>query len=485
MPLRHDAELIWKAGVAAVDSAAAVLRHIRCDGNCLQIGGLQWNVRDIGHVEILGAGKAGAGMAAGIDAALSPWKDSLSFSGWVNVPADCVRPLSRIHLHAARPAGLNEPTADGVAGTDEILRRLRCLSSRDVCIFLLSGGASALLCCPVAEVSLDDKLAVTRALASAGAPIQELNVVRTQLSQVKGGRLAAACEAGFLIGLIISDVIGDPLDIIGSGPTVPTPSRADAAVQILQKYQLMNQIPTSVVRSLINQQSSTESLSSPALRPHAQIHNLLVGSNSIALTAAQEKAVQLGYRTVPLGSNNSGEAADEGRGLMQMMLRTRSESDPADKRPVCILSGGEPTVRLAQPTPLDPSKSEPQTYKPDRLPLTTAKGGRNQELVLAAIASRPDPRAWSGMVLLSGGTDGEDGPTDAAGAVADQMLVACMVERSIDPHSSLARHDSYPFFDAIGGLLKTGPTHTNVMDLRIALIAPHNDSVRGLSSGTE
>lgn len=477
MALRDDAELIWRAGVAAVDSAAAVQRSVDCDGEQLKIGEVQRNLRDIGHIEILGAGKAGAGMAAGIEAALFPGKNSVGCSGWVNVPADCVRPLNHIHLHAARPAGLNEPTAEGVAGTAEILRRLKSLTKRDICIFLLSGGASALLCSPVSEISLADKLAVTRALASAGAPIQELNVVRTQLSRVKGGRLATACEAGLLIGLIISDVIGDPLDIIGSGPTVQTPSRADAAVQILQKYQLMDQIPTPVARYLLDQQAATAGCSSRAPEPHAEIHNLLVGSNSIALAAAREKAEQLGYRTLSLGSGNAGEAADEGRRLMQRMLQARSEFDRNDTRPLCILSGGEPTVRLAQASSVAHSNARTQP-EPDQPSSPAPKGGRNQELVLAAIASHPDPRAWSGMVLLSGGTDGEDGPTDAAGAVADQSIVARMCARAIEPHSSLARHDSYPFFDTIGGLLKTGPTHTNVMDLRIALIdSPESEKI--------
>ena len=463
MSLREHAEAIWRAGVAAVDSSAAVRRHISCDETTLRIADVSLPLSQLGRIEILGAGKAGAGMAAGAESALLEHLQPSQISGWVNVPADCVRPLQQIHLHAARPAGINEPTSEGVVGTNEILQRISHLQQNDVCLVLLSGGASALLCSPVPQISLTDKLAVTRALASSGAPIQELNLVRTQLSQVKGGRLASACTAGTLIALIISDVIGDPLEVIGSGPTTPAPSRADQAIEILNRRQLLQTIPCSVLSFL---ESRREATTEPATT--TAVRNFIVASNRIAMEAAAAQARELGYEVESLGSENAGVAAVEGRELMQRLLAARAARNNEQNKeghakvPLCILSGGEPTVDLRNTSSLvSPTRTTPRA---------SAKGGRNQELVLAAIDQNPNPADWNGIVLLSGGTDGEDGPTDAAGAVADAELIARMAVQKTDHSASLATHDSYHFFEALGGLLKTGPTHTNVMDLRVGLV---------------
>ncbi len=469
MSLRDDAIAIWKAGVAAVDSSLAVERQIVAAGAELQIAGVQISLPPANRIEIVGAGKAGAGMASGVESALlsSDFRDR--FSGWVNVPADCVRKLNRLHLHAARPAGINEPTQEAVGGTAEILRRVQALSESDVCIMLLSGGASALLCSPIPGVTLQDKLLVTRALAGAGAPIHELNLVRTQLSQVKGGRLAAACRAGTLITLIISDVIGDPLEVIGSGPTTPSKSRATDAIGVLRSRNLLDRIPPAVIAFLKQQveceQSTTQS--SQHLRPRTLV-NRIVASNSIAVEAASAKATSLGYVVESLGSANAGEAADEGRQLLRRLLPERfrsspkqhqSDADQSDR--ICVLSGGEPTVNLS--VGHDDSRGMASDSK------APACGGRNQEFVLAAIAEYRDPAVWKNMVLLSAGTDGEDGPTDAAGAIADEQLLGRISNSKLDLDHYLARHDSYHFFDAVDGLLKTGPTHTNVMDLRVGL----------------
>ena len=458
MSLREHAEIIWRAGVAAVDSSAAVRRHIFCDGTTLRIADVELALSKIGRFEIIGAGKAGAGMAAGAESALLEHLPASQISGWVNVPADCVRPLPRIHLHAARPAGINEPTSEGVNGTNEILRRISSLKQNDVCLVLLSGGASALLCSPVPQISLGDKLAVTRALASSGAPIQELNLVRTQLSQVKGGRLASACTAGTMIALIISDVIGDPLEVIGSGPTTPAPSRADRAIEILNRRQLLQTIPRSVLSFL---ESHREAQVEPASTTAAR--NVIVASNRIAIEAAAAQARELGYHVESLGSENAGFAAAEGRELMQRLRAAKAaHQERSSAAPLCILSGGEPTVDLRNANaPASPTITSQ---------FDSAKGGRNQELVLAAIDQNPNPSDWQGIALLSGGTDGEDGPTDAAGAVADEELVRLMAVQKTDHSASLAAHDSYHFFEELGGLLKTGPTHTNVMDLRVGLV---------------
>ncbi len=467
MSLRDDAIAIWTAGVAAVDSSLAVERQIVSTSNELQIAGVQISLRSASRIEIVGAGKAGAGMASGVEAALLSAKVGDRISGWVNVPADCVRKLKHIHLHAARPAGINEPTQAAVDGTAEILRRVQSLAESDVCIMLLSGGASALLCSPITGITLHDKLLVTRALAGAGAPIHELNLVRTQLSQVKGGRLAAACRAGTLITLIISDVIGDPLDVIGSGPTTPSKSRATDAIGVLRSRNLLDKIPPTVIAYLEQQAEREESFAVDAKHPRPRtLVNRIVASNSIAINAARAKATALGYEVESLGSANAGEASEEGRQLMHRLLAKQFQSGTklhqskiTEPHRICILSGGEPTVNLSVGS--DAAKATASG--------APARGGRNQELVLAAIDEYKDPADWKNTVLLSAGTDGEDGPTDAAGAIADEQLVRRITQRELDLSQYLARHDSYHFFDAVDGLLRTGPTHTNVMDLRVGL----------------
>ena len=218
--LRQDAFAIWLAGVGAVDSQRLVRDQIGFDAGDLNVAGRRFPLNSTSRILAVGAGKAGAGMAAGLEEAFAGTPAAERLSGWINVPADCVRRLPHITLHAARPAGLNEPTEEGVAGSREILRLVGQLAAHDVCIVLLSGGGSALLPAPLAGITLADKQIVTRFLMSAGATINELNCVRQHLSEIKGGNLARAARGTRLISLIISDVIGDPLDVIASGPTV-------------------------------------------------------------------------------------------------------------------------------------------------------------------------------------------------------------------------------------------------------------------------
>ena len=240
-----DALRIWRAGLEAVRSERLIREHVRVAGHWLIVGEEQpIDLQRIGRIAVVGAGKAGAGMAAGLEEALGPEiAESKQLVGWVNVPADCVPPgedggpprtARRIHLHAARPAGRNEPTAEGVAGTEEILKIVSLLRPDDLCLCLISGGGSALLPAPAEGISLADKLAVTQHLSAAGADIR-LNTVRKQLSRIKGGGLARACRAGRLVSLIISDVLGDPLDLIASGPTVPDHSTPADALTVLER----------------------------------------------------------------------------------------------------------------------------------------------------------------------------------------------------------------------------------------------------------
>lgn len=437
--LRDDARAIWQAAVDAVDSKRLVREAIAIDGHSLIVAGERFDLARLGRIAVVGAGKAGAGMAEGVEEALGPaLHDRLT--GWVNVPADCVRPLRRITLHAARPAGLNEPTEEGVNGTQAILDLVSALGPDDLCLVLLSGGGSALLPGPAGPVTLADKQAVTRRLAASGATIQELNTVRKQLSTVKGGRLASRITAGRTIALIISDVIGDPLDVIASGPTVAETSTPADAEAVLRRYLRDEDVPPSVWERL-------KTAGPPPAVPDT-VRNVVIGSNRVAVAAAAAEARRRGYDVKDIGSENAGEAAEWGRTLAGAALDARRRHT----RRFCMVGGGETTVSLG---------------KSDR----PRKGGRNQEIALAAV-----DRLWNepadGVVILSGGTDGEDGPTDAAGAVADVSVIAEARRRRLSPREFLAGHDSYWFFDATGGLVKTGPTHTNVMDVQVVLSEP-------------
>ncbi|MDH3718335.1 MAG: DUF4147 domain-containing protein [Planctomycetota bacterium] len=454
--LREDARSIWQAGVEAVRSERLVRNVIIRDGDDLAICGHRFCIPDLGRIVVVGAGKAGAGMAAAVEASLGEDVVAEKVSGWVNVPADCLRPLTRIQLHAARPAGVNEPTAEGVEGSAKILRMLGELTPDDLCLVLISGGGSALLPYPKPPLTLDDKHAVTRFLMHNGATIQELNAVRKRLSRIKGGGLARASRAGQLIALVISDIVGDPLDMIASGPTYPDPTTDEEAFGILKKFAAAPpDVPQRVLDFLRSGgfQPPGDGQGGGRMPPLRQpfpdnISNHIIGNNATALTAAADEASRRGYQVLSLGSDNCGEANTEGRQLADRCRTLRD--DPEAARPICVLSGGEPIVHLAK------------TDQP-------RQGGRNQQLVLAGLERLKDD-GMDRIVLLSGGTDGEDGPTDAAGAWADAELLQTARQQNVDIQPYLAINDSYSFFEQVGGLLKTGPTHTNVMDLRVALV---------------
>lgn len=454
MSLRDDALRIWRAGVDSVNSSHAVTRAVHVQDNWLTIEGHTFKLSDVDRVEVVGAGKAGAGMAAGFEQALrdTPWLDRLS--GWVNVPSDCVRPLRKIHLHPGRPPGINEPTREVIAGTNEILRRVESLGSRDLCIVLLSGGASALLCSPVEGITLEEKLKLTRLLSSSGAPIQELNLVRTQLSRVKGGRLAQRCS-GQMMTLVISDVIGDPLDVIGSGPTFPANARPKDAMEVLQRRSLIDRTPDSVLTILKTMTERESHASEFAASPSRPVPHVIVASNRIAIQSAIEEAARLGYDVVEVLHDVKGDAAIQGRSVFGRLKQLGDEqlsSAAGGSRRLCVIGGGETTVNVT-------STSGP-----------AGKGGRNQEFVLAALAAEPSPDSWKNIALVSGGTDGEDGPTDAAGAFCDEVIAASATSRSPSATESLERHDSWTFWNQLNALIRTGPTHTNVMDVFVGVV---------------
>ncbi|HBL47716.1 DUF4147 domain-containing protein [Gimesia sp.] len=438
---------IWKAGVKAVNSETLVSQAIQVSDQELTICGHTIPLQGQERLLVTGAGKAGSGMAAGVEAALRGSALAERTSGWVNVPADCVRRLSKIHLYPARPASLNEPTAEGVYGARQILQKMSNLQPDDICIVLISGGGSALLPAPLPPVTLEDKQLVTRLLMSSGATIQELNCVRKQISAVKGGRLAQAAGCRLLFALIISDIVGDPLDLIASGPTVADQSTTQDAMQVLQKFVSdPAQIPASVWSILKSESTPAQS---PQPDRQATVFNQIIGSNATALEAASQQARALGYEVYSLGSANEGTAVDTGVELAELCLQIRAGAGPVN-RPACILSGGEPVVDLS---------TSPQP----------GKGGRNQEVVLAAMQRLWD-ESLSGFCILSGGTDGEDGPTDAAGGILDEHSLKRAQELQLDTARYLQDHNSYPFLAKTGSLLKTGATQTNVMDLRVVIV---------------
>ena len=452
--LRDDAQEIWAAGVAAVDSKRLVEQAVTLGDQALRIEDQQFTLTNTKRIVVIGAGKAGAGMAAGLENLLYDQEHfSGTIEGWINVPADCTHSLRSIHLHPARPAGLNEPTEDGVTGSKQILELVGSLEPSDLCICLLSGGGSALLPAPLPGISLADKQLVTQFLSGAGANIQQLNTVRKQLSAIKGGRLAEACPADRLITLIISDVPGDPLDIIASGPTVPDSSSAEDAIQILDTFNAQQIDALAPIYQALQSRLKHQPTTKRATLPDTS--NFIIGNNDLAVKAAVQEAQQRGYRCDSESALKlEGQAEEIGRQLSRKGLQMKSAGDIN-----CWISGGEPTVHLV-----------PASLR--------GKGGRNQQLVLAALIDQlqtptgvQQPSPWHDMALLSGGTDGEDGPTDAAGAYVDERVVELVRQAGLDPQDYLHRNDAYSFFAAVQALIKTGPTHTNVCDLRILLAA--------------
>lgn len=432
--LAVQARQIWDAAVAAVRPVDLLERFLQ------QQPDLRRDWEQSPRLIVVGAGKAGAAMAEALEQQLSPAIDRMQ--GIINVPSGSVRSLRRLRLHAARPTGSNHPTSDGVIGSEEMLRLLQSADDQTEAICLISGGGSALLPAPWG-VSLADKQQMTRLLHACGASIDEMNTVRKHLSRVKGGRLAESFRGRRLTSLILSDVIDDPLDVIASGPTVADPSTFADAWEILDRYGLLGQV-LAVDAHLIAGLKGLVPETPKELPSH--VYNFLLGNNALALEAAQRQAESQGYQVIKLGSREQGETAEAARRFALQLLH---HSPP---KPTCFLQGGETTVTLGA---------------------DAGKGGRNQEYVLAAMMELGESGCRS-RALLSGGSDGEDGPTDAAGAFLDPEIWSEIQHQGLDPIASLRRHDAYPFFDRLNRLIRTGLTETNVMDLRVAVVMPES-----------
>ncbi|UCD35762.1 MAG: glycerate kinase [Nitrospiraceae bacterium] len=436
--MREQAEKIFHTAVNAVDPEKAILNYLSLSGGVLKIGERRLPLKDYKRIFVAGAGKAGAPMAQAVERVLGQHISE----GVVVVKEGHGLPLERIRV---REASHPVPDTRGVEGAEEIISLVSKAGEQDLVICLISGGGSALLVAPAEGLSLNDKQQVTQLLLDCGATIHEINTVRKHLSRAKGGGLARLARPASVVSLILSDVIGDDLDVIACGPTVPDSSTFGQAKQVLIRYGIWERVPGSV-RDYVDRgvKGEIEETSKPGDPSFQNDSWELVGTNLQALQAAREEAERQGYHAMILSGMIEGETSEVAK-VHTAIAKEAFHSGNPHAPPLCVLSGGETTVTIKG----------------------NGKGGRNQEFALAA-AIEIDGEEH--MIILSGGSDGTDGPTDAAGAVVDGGTAARGRARGMDPLDYLQRNDSYPFFEAIGGLLMTGPTRTNVMDVRIMLV---------------
>jgi hydroxypyruvate reductase len=420
--LRQAALEIAQAALDAVDPEACVRHALKA----VDLG----NPR---RVFVIGAGKASAVMARAVEQTLG---DRIQ-AGWINTKYGHGVELRRMVCHEC---GHPVPDEAGVAGARRIADLAREATEGDLIICLISGGASALMPLPAGRITLADKQAATGLLLASGAPIEELNCVRKHLSAIKGGRLAQLAAPARVISLILSDVVGDDVGVIGSGPTAPDATTFAEARETLRRRGVWSRLPGAVREHLTIGENETPKPDDPVFRG---VENVIIGSNRLALGAARSKAESLGFGTLLLSSAIQGEAREVAR-VQAAILREICASGNPIRKPACILSGGETTVTL----------------------LGDGKGGRNQEFALAAAR---DIAGLEGALVLSFGTDGTDGPTDAAGAFADGGTLARAQAAGFEATRNLDENNAYPLFEALGDLLITGATRTNVMDLYLLL----------------
>lgn len=444
--MQQAAREIFNAGLQAVDPCRALLGALRLHGDELRIAATRFDLRSFNRIIVVGAGKATARMALAIESLLYQRIEQ----GMVIVKTGHSVPLSIIEtVEAGHPV----PDAAGVAATARILELLRADDEKTLCICLLSGGASALLVAPAGHLTLQDKQATTRLLLKAGAAIHEMNTLRKHLSAVKGGRLAQAAHPASVLTLILSDVIGDSLEVIASGPTVADATSFADAWRVIEKFGLAQKIPPRVrahlQQGIAGEISETVKVGDACLH---STHNHIIANLELALRAAQAQATRLDWNTRIVTQALHGEARKAARYLAQV-VRDEWAAMPEGGR-CCLLSGGETTVTVRG----------------------KGRGGRNQEFALAfalAIAG------MQGVTLLSAGTDGSDGDNDAAGALVDGATVSLARSVGLDAQRYLDDNDSYHFFQQLddktraGSHFKTGATGTNVMDMQIILLHKH------------
>lgn len=442
--MRDDAAYIFQAGLGAVAPGAAIKKYCIRKKDILWVAGQEYDLNAFQRVVVIGAGKAGASMALAIEDLLLDRIDA----GLIVVKYGHLELLQKIRIIEA---GHPIPDANGYSGTKAMMELASSADTDTLLICLISGGGSSLMPYPASGVSLEDKQKTTEVLLGCGATIHEINTIRKHLSRIKGGGLAKVSFPATMICLILSDVVGDDLDSIASGPCVADPKTFDDCNDIIKKYGVGNSVPVTVKEHLQNGvRGLLEETPKEGSVIFDNILNVVIGCNYEALQASKRKAEELGYNTLLLSSMIEGETKDAAAFHMALAKEIVLHNEPVT-RPACLLSGGETTVTIHG----------------------QGKGGRNQEFVLAATRKMEE---MHNTVVLSAGTDGTDGPTDAAGAITDTTVLKRAKALGLVPKQYLENNDSYHFFDVLGDLYKTGPTNTNVMDVRILLIGEGDQS---------
>lgn len=439
MTLKQTAKAIFDARVQAVMPEVCVARHLNLSGSRLCAKDIDLDLDQIRHIYVAGAGKASAAMAREVESLLGP----RIHAGVVITKYGHGLPLKHCRV---MEAGHPVPDAAGMTGASALVDMVSEAGPDDLIVCLISGGASALTPLPADGISLGDKQETTRKLLGCGATIHEINTIRKHLSKIKGGQVCAAANGARVISLILSDVIGDDLDIIGSGMTAPDTGHFRDCRTILERHRIWDSVPEPVRNRIL---SGMDGLIPDTPKPgdpiFSKVTNQVVGSLSDALTAAAMEAENQGFTPLVLSSMIQGEAKEAAKVLCAVAREIRRFGRPA-KPPACLLCGGETTVTLKG----------------------AGTGGRNMELALAGALTLAGEEE---ILLLSAGTDGTDGPTDAAGAFADGNTVSRAQTLGLSPENHLNENNAYPFFKALDDLLITGPTRTNVMDMQILLIA--------------
>jgi len=456
--VRAEAEAIFRAGLEAADPEELVKRSLVLEpprpassrgdlvvgvGQGATACVARYRLDDFDRVVVAGFGKASAAMARGLVSVLGEKRITRGVLVAKDRAEASPKPFSI--LYASHPT----PDESSARAARELLALGELMDERTLAIVLASGGGSSLLCAPIEGISLEDKARTTRLLLGCGAPIQEMNCVRKHLSAVKGGRLAEAFAPATLLTLVLSDVVGDELDAIASGPTVPDPTTWAEALAIVRRRGIEGKLPSSVADALSQGAAGLlPETPKPGDAAFERTAAFVLGSNALSLAAAGHKARELGYEALELTSRLTGEAREAAQFLLGIAKDIRARSVPIAP-PACLLCGGETTVTLRG----------------------QGKGGRNQELALAfLVAAARSPSDAECLYLLSASTDGGDGPTDAAGAFADSEAYRAAKRKGIDAEAMLERNDSYRYFETAYALFKTGHTGTNVCDLQILLI---------------
>lgn len=434
--LREDMLNSAEDAIQAVQPDELLRKKLKLRGKTLTVGDVKVKLTDFDEVVILGAGKATHRMCHYIEQLLG---DKV-IRGVIIVPHSVANVYTHSSKVKVRGGGHPVPDKEGYEAAKELVEIAQSVGPKSLVLVLISGGGSALMPLPAEPVTLEDKIEVTRALLKSGATIDEINIVRKHLSMIKGGWLARHLSKAKTISLILSDVVGDKLDIIASGPTSPDPSTYADAISILKKYGIWDSSPQNVKARLERgMNGEVPETPKPGDEAFLNVRNIIIGSCSDACTAAFSKLTKLGYNTIYLTHRLEGEARYVGQMLARLILDIKCKKT---KRPIALVLGGETTVTV------------------------TGKGvgGRNQELALSAAIELD---GFEGCACLSIGTDGLDGPTDAAGAITDYWTLDKGRKAGYDARAFLEDNDSYTFLKKASSLIFTGPTGTNVGDLVI------------------